>query len=320
MAVRVGDASITGATVDRWMAVVAKGGEVPKPPAYTACALRLRRQGAREHDRATLRDLCAARYRALRERALAQLITSQWLIQEAAGRGLAPTEREVRAQEARARESVQGQLRALEHGPASAATLELEARAALALARIRRMVIASLPASSPGEVVAYYHQHRADFAVAERRYFFIRSLKSQAAALALKAEVEAGVSFAKVALPEVRSRDETVPPGRAAIDRAIFTARPGVLTGPILLSDVGDHSLFEVTRIDPASYRPLAQVRGVIVGRLRTAGRERALAEFAHAWTAKWAARTRCAAGYVVAQCRRYGGARRTVNPFQPPS
>jgi hypothetical protein len=76
----------------------------------------------------------------------------------------------------------------------------------------------------------------------------------------------------------------------------------------VLLADVGDHSLFEVTRIFPVHYQPLAEVSASIASRLEQQRQHVALASFATAWRAKWTARTSCAAGYVAPTCRQYRG------------
>jgi len=313
--VHVGAASITRQAVGHWMAVLAQTGEVPKPPRYGSCVSHLSKGGPKR-DRAALELTCEHDYRALLSGALAQLISWQWLIQEATSRSLSPSRRAVEERVAQERESAKEQLRALDKAPVTTSDLELEASAELAEAMIERTLTASLPAVSGAEIASYYREHLADFLVAQRRYFLIRSLKSQAAALALRAEVESGASFAKKALRETRTSSEAVEPGREAIDRAIFVAKPNVLTGPILLSDIGDHSLFEVTSIVPARYLPLAQVRSEIAQRIAVARQNAALDRFARAWTAKWSSRTQCASGYVVQQCREYTGQHTAVNPF----
>jgi hypothetical protein len=143
------------------------------------------------------------------------------------------------------------------------------------------------PPATARQIAAYYRAHRSAYQFPERRYFYIDNLRSQAAALEVKAQVEAGRSFAQIALSEERTSTESYVPGREAIDRAIFTAKPNVLSGPFLLSDVGDHSLFEVTKIVPAGYKPLSQVEHTIAQQIVSARRRRALAAFAKMWVAR---------------------------------
>lgn len=244
-----------------------------------------------------------------RRSALGALIRAQWLIQEADASHLRIAPRELRKQIDRDTESLTAQLRNLtDRAHPSTAEIELQARAQLAAAKIRRRLLDDVLPASARQVAAYYRAHRSAYLIPERRYFYIDNLKSQAAALRVKAQVESGRSFAPMAFSEERTSTESYVPGREAIDRAIFTAKPKVLNGPFLLSDVGDHSLFEVTKIVPARYRPLSQVEHTIARRLVTTRGDHALAAFTRAWVAMWKARTSCAPGYVIEPCRQDGG------------
>jgi hypothetical protein len=129
------------------------------------------------------------------------------------------------------------------------------------------------PQTTAAEVARYYRLHRWAYFVPERRAYDIDNLKSVAAAERVKREVQAGRSFASFSLHEELSRAHGPSAERRPIERAIFAARPGLLGGPVLLSEYGDHSLFEVTRIVTAHYTPLAQVRDSIAARLAGKGR-----------------------------------------------
>jgi hypothetical protein len=246
---------------------------------------------------------------AARRSALAALIRAQWLIQEANASNLNIASGELQEQIDSDTQSVTAQLRDLtDRARPSTAEIELEARAQLAAMKIRRRLLESVPPATAREVAAYYRAHRSAYLIPERRYFYIDNLKSQAAALKVKAQVEAGRSFAQMALSEERTSAESFVPGREAIDRAILTAKPNVLSGPFLMSDVGDHSLFEITKIVPPSYRPLPQVERTIARQIVSARRRREVAAFVKTWVARWKARTSCASGYVIQECRQHGG------------
>ncbi len=275
--VQVGTTSITKGALNHWMAVMASG----------------------------------------QPRVLAFLISSDWLIQEAANRHLKLSDQEVARRVEENKTSTEAELRGLgnETRP-TMAELEFEARAELVSAKIRQMLIENERPVTPPQIADYYRKHKPVFLLPERRYFEIDELRSEAAAMKVKREVESGRSFAKLALSEERSSAESVGVGREGIDRAIFSAKPNVLTGPVLLSDVGVHSLFEVTRIVPASYQPLTAVTSSIAEQLITARRLRTRAEFTKAWTARWIAKTDCHPGYVVQKCRQYTGTRAPEDPF----
>lgn len=239
-------------------------------------------------------------------RTLEFLISSDWSLQEAARQHLQPSTQAVAQLVEQQRTSVQGEIgKELGGTPASEADLHFQAQAKLAASRLREKLLGQEPAIGAAQVAQYYRQHNSDFLVAEVRYFDIDNLKSQAAALQVRREVQSGSDFARMSLNEVLSSGLGNNPGRYAIRRAIFAAKPNVLSGPVLLSDVGDHSLFEVTRIVPAHLRPLADVRGEIEARLRDAWQRLALSEYATALRVRWTPQTRCSAGYVVKQCRR---------------
>ena len=249
--------------------------------------------------------------------ALAALIRAQWLVQEAASRHLSISPGELRKQIDRDTRSIAAEPR--DHSGRARpnmAEIEQEARAQLASDEIRLSLFEGVPNATAAQVADYYRGHRSAYLIPERRYFYIDNLKSQAAALKVKAQVESGRSFARMALGEERTSAESFIPGREAIDRAILTAKPGVLSGPYLLSDVGDHSLFEVTKIVPSSYMPLSQVEHAIARQIVSALQRRVLAGFAKAWAARWKARTSCAPVYVIDQCRQYPSVGAPEQPF----
>lgn len=111
--VRVGNRSITEATVEHWTAVEAilayeaspshsvPKGVIPDPPAYADCVAYLHRTGATlARTRATatpaqLKRRCRQRYDELKRHVLDILITNYWLDGEAAARGVTVDDQEV---------------------------------------------------------------------------------------------------------------------------------------------------------------------------------------------------------------------------------
>jgi 2-hydroxychromene-2-carboxylate isomerase len=123
-------------------------------------------------------------------------------------------------------------------------------------------------AVTQAQIANYYARHKQRFRVGERRLFDIDNLRSARAAMKAKREVESGKGFASMSLHEEWVKGAPVGEGRSAVIRAIFLAKPHVLSGPVLLADVGDDSLFEVTHIFPATYEPLARVQNTIAKQL----------------------------------------------------
>jgi hypothetical protein len=283
---RVGGVSITQATLTQWMRAAAPRHVLPDKPDE-----------------------------ALRRRALAFLISSQWLIGEAAAEGMGVTKVQVARRLAEKERSFPGGRHEFEeflHAVAhTVADQELEIQAELAADAIRRRLATEEPKIAPAEVVSYYRQHLlTDYFVPEERYFYIvENVTSAAAAGTLMAEVRAG----RRSLPGLsqtewyprRSYDSYTGEKRTIIE-AIFKATPHVLTGPIRLGPF--YFLIEVTRVTNPYTQSFARVRGAIASQLAAEQQRRALAAFIASWGSRWKARTVCNAGYLVQRCRQYTG------------
>lgn len=258
-------------------------------------------------------DPSRQRDQTLRGRALSFLISSEWLIGEAAAEGLKVSGQEVERRLEEKRDSFPGGEAEfhefLETTGRPVADIKFDIEAELASSRIRQAVASREPEVTRAQIAGYYRQNERRYLVPERRYFDIDNLGSKAAAGRVKREAESGRSFAKMTLHESLQRPGSaadVGREKAAIERAVFSARPNVLGGPVRL--YGDYSLFEVRRIVAAAHQPLAQVQSSIERRLAAEQQRRALAEFARAWRKRWIARTDCHTGYVVPGCAQYKG------------
>ncbi len=285
--VRVGQTVITEATLDHWMSAIAGGRAVPDP--------------SRQQDQP------------LRQQALGFLISSQWLLGEAADQGLKVSKQEIeqRFKEKERASFPGGETEFHEFLKATGKKVSdvmFEIETKLASSKIRQAVASREPKITQAQITRYYNQHKQNYALPERRYFDIESLISEAAARKVRREVEQGKSFTKTVLHESleRSKSADVGSGKEAIERAVFSARPNVLGGPVRL--YGDYSLFEVRRITVAVQPTLAQVQSSIEKRLTAERQRRTLAEFVKAWRKKWIAGTDCQTGYVVPGCRQYKG------------
>jgi foldase protein PrsA len=283
--VRVGSDKITEATFEHWMSVMAPEHAVPDPPSYKKCIAHIAAQ-APQSIAGALEEECRQRYQILRQRVLSFLISSRWLIEEASERGL----------------------------KVSAAKLDAEAQ--LSSARIRQALKGGEPRITQAQIVAYYQRNLERFGRRERRYIdIVERLASKAAASRALGEVVHRGTLSRIAIHEVFDKtnlDQAVPAKRAIL-RAIFTARPHSLIGPLPLNE--KWCFFEVTRVIPAAVKPLAQVQGAVEQRLAGERRRRTLAQFISAWRRKWIARTDCSPGYVVQKCRQYSGARTPEDP-----
>jgi hypothetical protein len=313
VAARVGGTPIAPATVTHWMSVMAIEHLVPDPPSFSGCIAH-EEQLALQSSKEALKEECLHEYDELRQRALALLISAQWLIGEAAEEGLSSTGREV------ARRQREGAVPpVLRNGGATAADARLAAQAELASTKIRQRLTSGEPRVSRAQIANYYRRHIALYEHPELRdIYIVEHIPSAAQASRLRGEVAAGRrQLANVSLHEgVREQHpgETVP-GRRALARAIFAARPHVLSSVLLFDRLP--AFFEVTHITPAHVQPLAQVQHSIETLLAGEQQRATLARFVAAWRARWTSRTDCSPGYVVQKCRQYKG---PMAPEAPPA
>jgi hypothetical protein len=191
----------------------------------------------------------------------------------------------------------------------SPADARFEAAAELAVSKLRHALAQKQPAVTSAQVADYYAHHQSLFAIPERRELLITNRKTPAQVAALKKEVASGRSFAAMSQPYTAERPSAASRAaepETALEKAIYSAKPKVLTGPV--KHWVDVYVFEVLRIKPPSHRPLAQVHDLIERRLAAERRRRAIAQFAKTWWEGWTAKTDCEPGYVVNRCRQYTG------------
>jgi hypothetical protein len=263
---------------------------------------------------AELREGCRQPSQDRQRQALGFLISSDWLVGEAAARGLAVSAREVQRQfqelksgwfpggEAELREFLQatGQ---------TEADVRLAIEAELASSRLSQMVVKGEHRITQAQIARYYRKNFQRFRVLpeERDFDILEHLKSRGAVSKVRREVAAGRSFARMTLHESLERPRSfaaVGANQRPIVRAVFSTRPGVLGGPVKFDNLD--TLFEVTRIVPATWQTLVQAEDLIKRWLAAEQHRRVLTGFVRSWRRKWTARTDCLAGYVVQKCRQF--------------
>lgn len=245
-----------------------------------------------------------------KQRALAFLISSQWLRGEAAAQKVTPTDEAVnQALTDRREANGAGEFEQTLHASAQTlADVKLEIETELAAAQIRRKLISQTPPVTEREVLTYYrNDHRFYRKPEARAVDLIENLPSRAAATALVKHIGTGPDFAKKALHEELVRNTKAPfADIETVTRAIFTAHPGVVSPPMSLN--GRWTVFVVRKITPASPEPLANVRPKIIARLASHHRNHILGAFTHVYRARWTAKTNCRPGYIIQACARYEG------------
>jgi foldase protein PrsA len=314
--VRVGDAAITQPTVTHWMAILAPQHAVPDPPRYAACIAR-QRALAPQVTGAGLKEQCRQQYQSLRRQVLTSLISSQWLVGEAADQGMPVSAQEVSQRLAEKQASFatlaefQESLNAIDH---TIADLKFEIRAELAAEKIRRRFDRGEPKITRSEIADYYKRHIKSYHIPELRYFDIgENFPTAAVARQKRRDVAAGRESIHESLPRKSFTDYNGE--KRIIYEVIFKAKPHVVSPPIRLNEW--FYLINVTRITAPYVQSLAQVQQAIGKKLASEQQRRRLAAFVAAWRKRWTARTDCDTDDVVQKCRQYGGPKAPEDPVQ---
>jgi foldase protein PrsA len=297
----------------------AQGGTavVPDPPAYTDCVAELRRQAAAARSRtrqsdAQLRTQCRSLYDQLMRTTVAQLAQEEWIIQEARALGVTVSDAtvqrqldETKRQSFPRRGDYERFLRT--QGMTNADVLERLKVQALAT-RITDKIQRSAGAVTNAEIADYYNRNKAQFAVPERRDLEIILTRREDQANAAKAALRSGESWAAVARRFSTDATSKANGGRLigvakgqqdrALDTAAFSAKKGVLVGPVR-GQFGWY-LVEVTRITPGRQSSLDDSRAQIRSLLTQTNGQRKLQRFGTDFQNRFVRLTVCRAGYVV--------------------
>ena len=321
---RIGGFVVTGAMFDHALAVEAKTEQVV-PPRFEACVAQLRARshtsaaGAATPSVAQLRSTCAQRYQVLNQEALNEFIVDDWVIGGAQELGVAVSGKEferkfaaIRNRSFKTQAKYQSYLTKSGRTPADVRSLvrmELDSEA------IRTALAQRVGPITPAKVRRYYEQHKGLYSVAETRDLEIAATGTRAEAMTVRRQVSSGRSFASIVkglsgVQPLASSDGLVL-GLAsgyyrepALNQAIFTAKPGVLTGPI--KTVIGYYVFKLKKIHPAFQKPLATVASSIRTLLPETLARQQLVDYIKQWRARWTAKTDCSAGYVIQKCRHF--------------
>jgi PPIC-type PPIASE domain/SurA N-terminal domain len=289
--VRVGRTAITKAEVDHWTSVIERGGGFS--------GFRGKPGGS------------------AKQRALALLISSSWLIGEAARQGIPVSAEEV-DEALQTREEEAGEFHKQLRAEGETITdAKLEMRSELAEEAIISKLAGQADSVTPQEVEAFYRADAIQFGTPETRITdLVENIPSRPAAAKLAARLTAEKRFPKTPYHEqvIRSPGFTRTPDKVKLVDAIFAASPGVISAPMGLNN--NWTIFIVRKVLPATPLPLTKVRHEVTIVLR-ATRQRALkTRFNHEYTTLWQSKTKCFHGYVGPGCPAFKG---RLEPYEDP-
>jgi foldase protein PrsA len=329
--VQVGSNPITKATFEHWMGVASASGSttpgaakpaVPVPPAYTACIASAKAaakpvKGQKPPTEAALKSQCEQQYTSLKQEVLGFLISSEWVIGEASNLGVKISDAEVKKEFEKIKKTQFPKAAEFEKFLATSgqtvSDLLLRVKLNLLSSKIQKKIAKGKGSPSKAEIEKYYKANMSHFGTPEKRSVAIILTKGEAEAKKAKQEIESGKSFASVAKavsidPTTKAKGGllTVTKGQeeAALNTAIFSAKPHVLSGPV--KTPFGYYIYEVKSITTGNQQTLAQAEASIKQQLTATQQQAALSKFVKEFKKTWTAKTDCRPEYVVMDCKQY--------------
>jgi foldase protein PrsA len=333
--------AITKASFSHWMTVAAKSGgqastAIPKPPDFKDCIAAKRKalpkpaKGQPQTTDAQLKTQCQQEYTALRDQVLQLLISFKWIQGEADDLGVKATDAEVKKQfETQKKASFPKEAdyqKFLKTSGQTEQDILMRVRLDVLSNKIRTKVTKGKDKVSDAAIAKYYNANKARFAQPERRDLLVVLTKTQAKAQQAKQAIQGGQSFASVAKNFSIDQASKAQGGKLAavakgqqekaLDTAVFSAKKGVLTGPVK-TQFGFY-VFKVTKITPASQQTLDQAKTTIKQLLASQQQQKALDAFVKKFQKKWKDKTDCADAYRTSDCKNAPKAKATPTPAAP--
>ena len=330
--VAVDGKGITKTTFNHWMGVASASGAAapgvakpapPVPPSYTACIASAKAaakpaKGQKPPTEAQLKSQCEQQYKSLQQEVLRFLVSSEWVLGEASSLGVKVSDKEVKKQFEKIKSQQFPKAAEFEKFLAtsgqSVSDLLLRVKLNLLSSKIQQKIVKDKSKVTHDQITKYYNENPKRFGVAEKRNLLIILTKTEAQAKKAKQEIEAGKSFESVAKRVSIDPTSKSNGGKLAgvvkgqeeksLDAAVFSAKKGVLTGPV--KTPFGYYIFEVQTTTPGSQQTLKQAEASIKSQLTATQQQGALTKFVKEFKKKWKAKTDCRSGYVVEDCKQY--------------
>jgi foldase protein PrsA len=318
--------NITKSDYKHWASIVLKSSGqqdavLPDPPDYTKCIAAKRAKlpkpgkGQPKTTDAQLKTQCKSEGEQVRNTALQVLLQEQWLKGEAKRLDVTPSKKELdKSYDTLVKQSFpnKGDLEKQEKQTGQTpADIRLFADLEAYKQAIVKKVTADSSKVSDKEISDYYNKNKARFGQPERRDLRVVLTKTEDKAKAAKAAIDGGQSFAAVAKKYSIDQASKSQGGKLtgvakgqqeqALDKAIFSAKKGQLTGPVK-TQFGWY-VFEVTKSTPASQQTLDQAKATIKQTLQSQASTKAIESFSTKFQKRWRDKTECAAGYKTPDC-----------------
>ena len=326
--VQIGNASITTAMLDHWLAVANDTNQastgvaappLPLPPDYTKCVAAQRKSaGSTATNTSTLKALCTQSYEALLNQILPFLIQTIWIQGEAVDRVVTVSNAKLESSFQQARDASNPPLKTaaemnsfLAKSGETIADLKWYLYVKLLYAQVELKVQKEASKITSAQIAAYYNKNLAALTKPSTRNLHLVETNNQATAATVRSLLASGSSYATVA-PKYSIDPTTKTAGgrmvgvsptelNAQLSAAVFAAKQGVLSGPV--KTAFGYYVFTVDSITASSVPSLAAETATIRSLLTQQQVAKAENALQSGLTKKWTPRTNCRAGYVVSFC-----------------
>jgi foldase protein PrsA len=329
---QVGDVSVTKDDFNHWMNVAAvssaqqtgakpEEAKVPVPPDFTECVAQKKKnapkpaKGQPTTTDAQYKSQCKQEYDSLKDQVMSFLISSQWIQQEAAKRGIKITDEQLQKDFAKTKQQSfpkeSDYQKFLKSSGMSQDDILYRVKLDSLSNKLREQVTKGKDKVTDAQITSYYNKNKQRFATPETRDVRIVLTKTEAEANKAKQALENGESWKSVAkqysIDEASKSQGGLLPGIAkgqqekALDDALFGASKGEIGGPVK-TQFGWY-VYEVEKITPADQQNQQEASQTIRQLLQSQGQQKALDAFVKDFQNRFKQETVCRDGFVTQDC-----------------
>lgn len=294
----------------------AKGNPVvPDPPNFTNCVANKRKTAPKKSSVADLKKQCKTEWDSAKDQIMTSLIQTKWYELEAKDRGIKVSDAEVKQtfqplkQQTFPKESEYKKF--LESTGQTEADLLKLVRNNIYKQKVEQQA-AKADQPTNKEIENEYNKNKSRYAQPATRdlevVFNSKKSKADEAAAALKGGQKFSVVAKKLSEDSASKQNGGKFPGvtkgqfEPSLDKAVFSAKDGVLVGPIK-TQFG-YYVFRVTKISAAKQQSLKEASPQIKQALASAGQQKSFGDFQKQFEDKWRKKTKCADLYKMPLCK----------------
>jgi foldase protein PrsA len=321
--------NVTRAEFAHWLGIAASTSQASgaakvayTPPAYADCIATKKKtapkpaKGQPQQTDAQFKTQCKQEYEGLRDQVMQFLILEKWVSGEANDQGVRVSAAEADKQFATAKKQSFPKEKDfqdfLKQSGMTLSDAKFQVRFNTIYTKLREKAVKNAAKVTDKAVADFYNKNKARFATPATRDLRVILTKTQARAAQAKSALQSGQSWTAVAKRfsiDQASKDQGgtllgIAKGtqEKSFDDAIFSAKKGVLTGPVK-TQFG-YYVFQVQKIVAAKQQTLKDSTTAIKQQLDAQNKQKADDAFNTALRKKWKEKTNCADAYVMTQCK----------------